>query len=383
MASRNRHGYGREMSTSLDCAGSARRAVTVLLVGALLGLGSTTVPAETLLVVRKSAGAVDFVDPGSGLTLSSVAVGFAPHEISRSPDGRFAAVSNYGTREEPGATLSVLDLEHPRELRRIELGAWRRPHGVVWFEQDRIAVTTEEPAALLIVDPRAARVIAQVPTEQAGSHMVAVISDPLHAFVTNRIVGTTTVIDLASSRKVADVPTGAGSEAIAVTRDGREVWVAAREAGTITVLDVQTNGVLATLTVPGQPIRIVMTPTGTALVSCAESGEVVAFDARNRRQTGRVTLDVQLPAGSGARAGAASATGAVPVGISIAGDGTVFVAATRADKIVALALPALTVTRTIDVTGEPDGMALTPIMPQAVCHACEAPADPYAPGEAD
>jgi len=371
------------MSTSLDCAGSARRAVTVLLVGALLGLGSTTVPAETLLVVRKSASAVDFVDPGSGLTLSSVAVGFAPHEISRSPDGRLAAVSNYGTREEPGATLSILDLEHPRELRRIELGAWRRPHGVVWFEQDRIAVTTEEPAALLIVDPRAARVIAQVPTEQAGSHMVAVISDPLHAFVTNRIVGTTTVIDLASSRKVADVPTGAGSEAIAVTRDGREVWVAAREAGTITVLDVQTNGVLATLTVPGQPIRIVMTPTGTALVSCAESGEVVAFDARNRRQTGRVTLDVQLPAGSGARAGAASATGAVPVGISIAGDGTVFVAATRADKIVALALPALTVTRTIDVTGEPDGMALTPIMPQAVCHACEAPADPYAPGEAD
>ena len=164
MASRNRHGYGREMTTPLDRAESARRAVTVLLVGALLGLGSTTVPAETLLVVRKSAGAVDFVDPGSGLTLSSVAVGFAPHEISRSPDGRFAAVSNYGTREKPGATLSVLDLEHPRELRRIELGAWRRPHGVVWYAQDRIAVTTEEPAALLIVDPRAARVIS------AGAH---------------------------------------------------------------------------------------------------------------------------------------------------------------------------------------------------------------------
>jgi len=371
------------MTTPLDRAGSARRSVTVLLVGALLGLGSPTVPAETLLVVRKSAGAVDFVDPGSGLTLSSVAVGFAPHEISRSPDGRFAAVSNYGTREKPGATLSVLDLEHPRELRRIELGKWRRPHGVVWYAQDRIAVTTEEPAALLVVDPRAARVITQVPTEQAGSHMVAVISDPLRAFVTNRGAGSTTVIDLTSGRKLADVPTGAGSEAIAVTRDGREVWVAAREAGTITVLDTQTNGVLATLMVPGEPIRIVMTSSGTALVSCAGSGEVVAFDARNRRQTGRVLVNVQLPAGPGARAEAASATGVVPVGISIAGDGTVFVAATRADKIVALALPALTVTRTFDVPGEPDGMALTPIMPQAVCHACEAPADPYAPGEAD
>jgi DNA-binding beta-propeller fold protein YncE len=376
MASRNRHGYGREMTTPVD------RAVTVLLVGALLGLGSTTVPAETLLVVRKSAGVVDFVDPGSGLTLSSVVVGFAPHEISRSPDGRFAAVSNYGTRDRAGTTLSILDLEHPRELRRIELGEYRRPHGIVWYAEDRIAVTTEEPAALLVVDPRAARVITQVPTKQAGSHMVAVISE-LRAFVTNRVAGSTTVIDLASGRKLADVPTGAGSEAIAVTRDGREVWVAAREAGTITVLHSQTNGVLATLTVPGEPIRIVMTPHGTALVSCAGSGEVVAFDARNRRETGRVMINVQLPARAGARAGTASATGAVPVGISIAGDDTVFVAATRADKVVALALPALTVTRTIDVPGEPDGMAFTPIMPQAVCHACEAPADPYAPGEAD
>ena len=168
-----------------------------------------------------------------------------------------------------------------------------------------------------------------------------------------------------------------------MTRDGREVWVAAREAGYDHGARRANKWSACTLTVPGQPIRIVMTSTGTALVSCAGSGEVVAFDARNRRRTGRVTVDVQLPAGAGARAGAASATGAVPVGISIAGDGTVFVAATRADKVVALALPALTVTRTIDVPGEPDGMALTPIMPQAVCHACEAPADPYAPGEAD
>ncbi len=105
--------------------------------------------------MRKSAGAVDLIDPGSGLTLDSVEVGFAPHEISRSPDGRFAAVSNYGTRERPGTTLSIIDLEHPRELRRIELGEWRRPHGVAWYAPDRIALTTEEPAGLLVIDPRA------------------------------------------------------------------------------------------------------------------------------------------------------------------------------------------------------------------------------------
>jgi YVTN family beta-propeller protein len=345
----------------------------------LLGLGPCGAQAETLLVVRKSADAVDFVDPGSGATLDSVAVGFAPHEISRSPDGRLAAVTNYGTRERPGSTLSVIDLEHPRELRRIELGAWRRPHGVVWYAENRIALTTEEPAALLIVDPRAGRVVSQTATDQPGSHMVVVAPVGVRAFVTNRSAGSTTAIDLASGRKLADVRTGDGSEAIAVTPSGNEVWVAAREAGTIMVLDARTFEVLATVPMPGHPIRIVMTPNGTALVSCAESSELVALDARDHREIGRVTLDVAVS--SAANAG--PARGVVPVGIVAASDATAYVAATQADQVMVLALPALTVLRRINVQGEPDGMALTPIMPQAVCHACEAPADPYGPNAED
>ena len=218
---------------------------------AVLGVGPGPAQADTLLVVRKSAGAVDLVDPGSGLTLDSVAVGFAPHEISRSPDGRFAAVSNYGTRERPGTTLSIIDLEHPRELRRIELGEWRRPHGVAWYAPDRIALTTEEPAGLLVIDPRAGHVLMQIATGQAGSHMVAVAPDTSRAFVTNRGGGSTTVIDLASGRKLADVTTGVGSEAIALTPDGREVWVAAREAGTVTMFDADSHEVRATLPVTG------------------------------------------------------------------------------------------------------------------------------------
>jgi len=367
----------------LDGARFARRAMAAWLAIAMLGFGACTSQAETLLVVRKSAGAVDFVDPGSGLTLDSVPVGFAPHEISRSPDGRLAAVPNYGTREKPGSTLSVIDLEHPRELRRIELGAWQRPHGVVWYADDRIALTTEEPAALLIVDPRAGRVVSQTATGQPGSHMVAVAPGGARAFVTNRVAGSTTVLDLASGRKVADVPTGNGSEAIAVTPDGNEVWVAAREAGTITIFEARTLDVLATVPVPGQPIRIVMTSNGTALVSCAESSKLVAFDARGHREIGRVTLDVPVSAVAREHAGAGPGRGVVPVGIVADGDATAYVAATRADKVIVLALPALTVLRTINVPGEPDGMALTATMPQAACHACAAPADPYGPDQPD
>jgi DNA-binding beta-propeller fold protein YncE len=344
-----------------------------------LACGPAPAIADTLLVVRKAADAASFVDPGSGATLASVQVAHAPHEVSRAPDGRLAAVTNYGTRDRPGSTLSIIDLEHPRELRRLELGGWRRPHGVAWYAPDRIAVTTEDPAGLAIVDPRAGRIVVRIATGQAGSHMVAVAPDHALAFVTNLTAGSTTVIDLANGRKLRDIPTGRGSEAIAVTADGAEVWVAAREAETLTMFDAQTYAVLETVTVPGAPIRIAMTGD-VALVTCAASGEIAAFDVPGRREIGRRRIEGSAPRPDAPEGVRRTPAGAVPVGMTVAADGrSVFVAATAINSIVQLALPALTVVRVIDVEGEPDGMALTPLMPEAACHACEAPADPLAP----
>lgn len=352
----------------------------------LLALACVCADAETLLVVRKSAGALDFVDPGSGLTLASVPIGHAPHEVSRSPDGRFAAVTNYGTAEQPGSTLSIIDLEYPRELRRIELGEHRRPHGVAWFAPERIAVTSEVSGSLVIVDPRTGRIVERIATGQEGSHLVVAQPDGSRAYVTNRLSGTTTAIDLVTGRRLGEVATGPGSEAIALTPDGGEAWVAAQDAGSLTVFDARTLEVRATLPMSGRPIRIAISPGGTALVSCAESGEVVAVDVASRRVTARRSLGGLPMAGSAElRTGADTTTrGAIPVGLAISADGAaVHVAATRLDKLVRLVLPGLEIDRSIDVPGEPDGVALTPLLPKAACHACEAPADPYAPDPAE
>ena len=150
--------------------------------------------AETLLVVRKTDNAVDFMDPGSGLRLASVLTGNAPHEISVSRDGKRAVVSNYGTREHPGSTLSIVDLEQPQEVKRIDLAPHTRPHGVAWFAADRIAVTTEGSRHVLLVDPASGRVVSAIETAQETSHMVVVSADARRAYVTNIGSGTTTAI---------------------------------------------------------------------------------------------------------------------------------------------------------------------------------------------
>lgn len=328
---------------------------------------------ETLLVVRKTDDAVDLVDPGSGLKLASLALGYAPHEVSVAPDGKRAAVSNYGTRERPGSTLSIVDLEEPRELQRIDLAPHSRPHGVAWYAPDRIAVTAEGSRHLLVVEPSSGRVVTAIETGQDVSHMVAVSADGARAYVTNIGSGTVTALDLVAGRKLGDVATGAGSEALALTPDGRELWVAARADGRLLVVDTATLAVAAQLPLPGVPIRVAITPDGrSALVTCAGSSELVAFDVASRRERARRKVDVPLAPGAEQRPFARLAPGsALPVGLLIAGDGrSAYVAATMADRVVQYEIGTLEPLRGIGVEGEPDGLGSTPVVPRAPCHAC-------------
>jgi len=342
----------------------------LLLVATLVAMPT---PAETLLVVRKTDDAMDFVDPGSGLRLATVGLGHAPHEISAAPDGRRAVVSNYGTREQPGSTLSLVDLEQPREIRRIELAPHTRPHGVAWFAPDRIAVTTEGSKHLLVIEPDSGRIVTAIETGQDVSHMVAVSADAKRAYVTNIGSGTTTALDLGAGRKLADIATGAGSEALALTPDGGELWVAARADGHLAIVDTASLEVTARLPLAGIPIRIALTPDGrTALVTCAGSSELVEFDVATRRETRRRKVDVPLAPGAEQRPFAEIARGsALPVGLHVSADGrTAYVAATMGDRVVRYDAATLEPLHVIEVGGEPDGLAATHVMPRKPCPAC-------------
>jgi DNA-binding beta-propeller fold protein YncE len=61
--------------------------------------------------------------------LGKVPTGDSPHEVVLSADGRTAFVANYGAQT-PGSSLSVIDLETKKELRRVDLSPLLRPHGL-------------------------------------------------------------------------------------------------------------------------------------------------------------------------------------------------------------------------------------------------------------
>src|SRR5436189_2354485 len=89
----------------------------------------------SLIVLNKDEAALVIVDPQSKQVVGRVATGEGPHEVAVTDDGAQAFVGNYGTGPNPGRTISVIDLAGRRELRRVELGALQRPHGVFVFDR--------------------------------------------------------------------------------------------------------------------------------------------------------------------------------------------------------------------------------------------------------
>ncbi len=334
-----------------------RTGLAVLLLATVPGVATAG-----LLVAHKSDDTISLVDTDTGRAQVTLPTGVGPHEVTASPDGRVWVISDYGRRDSPGSTLTVVEWAGPRRVatRVVDLGEHRRPHGLAWLPGDRVAVTTEGSRHLLVVDPKSGKLLQRIATGQEISHMLATTPDGTRAFVANIGSGSVTVIDLAAGRKLRDIETGAGAEGIAVTPDGSQVWVSNRAADTLTVIDARTLEVLAEIPCPGFPIRVAVSPDGRrVLVSCARSGEVAVFDVETRAERVRRKLDLAPVEGSARRLfGDRFGESPVPVGLVIDPDGKrAWVAATQADVVVVIDPETLDVQGLIATGREPDGMA--------------------------
>ena len=83
----------------------------------------------SLLVLNKEA-SVAIVDPATQKVLGRAPTGEGPHEVVATADGKLAVVSNYGSAQMPGHTLSVIDIASRKELNRVDIAPLTRPHGL-------------------------------------------------------------------------------------------------------------------------------------------------------------------------------------------------------------------------------------------------------------
>ena len=318
-----------------------------------LGALCLTAPAEaqrtaltgTILVTNKTPATVTLVDAASGAMLATLPTGAGPHEIVMLPDARTAVVTDYGAQM-PGHTLTVIDVPSLRVVRTIDLGGYRRPHGIVALSNGRqVAVTSETEKAVLLVNVADGTIARAVSTAKLGSHMVGVVRDDTRGWTGDIGSNTITELDLVGGNALRSIDVPLQPEAINVTPDGREVWVGSNATGRVSVVNTASGAVTTAAEGFGWPYRVLFTPDDAMVLLPDYRKEELRFvDRTTKAEVARLAF----PGGG-------------PQGITLANDGRVALLSLSSEGTVAL----------IDVAGRresarlpvgdtPDGVAYTP-----------------------
>jgi YVTN family beta-propeller protein len=301
----------------------------------------TKTPSPALLVLNKGANEMAIVDPASGSVVARVAVGEGPHEVVATADGKLAVVSNYGART-PGQSLSVIDIVAQKELRRFDLGALRRPHGL-WESGGKIYFTAEANKLVGRFDPQTNTIDWLLGTGLVGTHMVVANKDATRLYTANIGSDAIAVLEARGPQWVNTVvPVGKGPEALDLSPDGRELWTAHSQDGGVSIIDTESKQVKQTLPLgTKRSNRLKFTPDGKrVLISDLGAGEVLVLDAATRAVVKKIAI------------------GGQPEGIQMAPDGSRAYVALAQDGVVAIIdLAKLEVTNKIKTGEGPDGLA--------------------------
>ena len=278
--------------------------MTFRTVGLALGLASTVHAqvkglAGTIVITNKSPATATIIDVGSGKALATLPTGQGPHEVIMSRDGRVAVVSDYGAQGPGGNSLTIIDVPGLRVARTIDLGQYRRPHGMVFLPGDSlVAVTSEATGNVVIVNVGAGAVRRAIPTTQNGSHMVAVVADGSRMYTGNIGSGTVSELNTATGELVRTFPVPAQPEAINVTPDGAEVWVGSNATGKVSVVDPKSGNVTTAAEGVSWPYRVLFSPDRKlTFLPDLRNEELRFLDRASRKELGRLTFKDGGPQG--------------------------------------------------------------------------------------
>ena len=260
-----------------------------------------------------------------------------------SSDGRIAVVTDYSGQ--PGKTLTVIDVPGLRVVRTIDLGEYRRPHGVVFLRGDSLVIVTSEASRnVLVVNVLEGIVRRVIPTQQNGSHMIGVVADGARGYTGNIGSNTVSELDLRTGAFVRSFDVPAQPEAINVTPDGKEVWVGSNATGKVSVVDPATGTVTTAAEGFGWPYRVLFTPDLRMVLLPDLKGEELRFlDRASRRELSRISF-----------------SGGAPQGITITPDGRFAIESLSAQgRLVIIDVATRAVAGYLAAGETPDGVAYT------------------------
>ena len=239
-----------------------------------------------LLVAQKGDRSLGIVDPIAGKVLASVPEnGTTGHEVTASPDGRYAYVPIYGNSGvgkpgTDGTNMVVIDLASRKVVGNVDFGHAVRPHHPVFGPRDGLLyVTTELDSTVTIIDPRTLKIIGSIPTGQPESHMLALSHDGRRGYTANVGPGTVSVLDMEARKTLKVIKISGDTQRISISNDDRWVFTADQTSPRMAVIDTATNEVKSWIPLAGVGYGSTPTPDGKwLLVALADVNKVAVID---------------------------------------------------------------------------------------------------------
>lgn len=305
-------------------------------------IGQTSRP--VLVALNKAEASLTILDPNDMKVLGKVPTGEGPHEVVLSADGRTAFVANYGAQT-PGSSLSVIDLDTKKEVRRVELAPLLRPHGLQEVG-GKIYFTSETSRLIGRYDPATNRVDWLMGTGQNATHMIVVTPDQKRIYTANIGSDSVTAFEAQPNPnnpwKITQIAVGKQPEAIDVAPDGKEVWAGLNAEGAVEIIDAATNKSVGKVNFGARPYRVKFSPDGKqVLATLPNTKEIIFIDAGTKKETRRIKLE------------------SVPLGLIFTKDGkTAFVTAVQSDVVLKIDLEKGEIVGKTAGGQAPDGLAL-------------------------
>lgn len=321
-----------------------RKTILILFTFALILFHSTNTFSATLVVLNKNDATLTIIDPQTMKIIGKVATGDSPHEVVLSADGKTAFVANYGAQT-PGSSLSVIDVEAKKEVRRVDLSPLMRPHGLQEIG-GKIYFTAETNRAIARYNPAVNKVDWLMGTGQNASHMIVGTLDQKRFYTANIGSDSVTAFEFASvppaPSKITHIAVGKQPEAIDLSPDGKQIWVGLNAEGAIDIVDTATNKTIERVKLGERPYRVKFTPDGKSVVmTMPNTKELIVVDLATRRETKRIKLESS------------------PLGIVFSKDGeTAFVTAGGNDFVLKINMETSQTIGKVETGKVPDGIAL-------------------------
>jgi YVTN family beta-propeller protein len=320
-----------------------------------LAAGGSRVPAPPahgmLVVANQREHTALLIDPETRQELLKVTVGVNGHEVAVSPDSRFAYVPIYGNSGvgkpgTDGATIDVVDLHERKLAATIDLGKPLRPHRAEFGPDGLLYVTAELAKAVDVIDPATRKVIAEIPTGAIESHMIVISPDGQRAYTANVAAGSVSVLDLKQRALVTVIPVAKTVQRISISADGKRVFTHDQDTPRIAVIDTSTNKVASWISLPATVYSSSPTIDGRKLLASSPSGKIFVIDLA----TAKLEESFDIPAALGE--------------LLLTPDGKfAFVSCPQAGTIEVLDLPGHKLLQPIKLTQGVDGLAWAPAIP--------------------